>query len=207
MAKKRSLAYDRINLFGPVRVDLTATGDTDIVVLKSDNTLFFPTFFRVYAAYLKSTLTVVPQIVFDTGTDGQNVSAALTMTSVAAGTNFHLAPPATVQQTITGNILTKKLRLKKTALAVGQATATRARASNIATLTTGGAHGFAVGDVITVASVGGTGYNGTQVEILSVPSSTSFTYANEGANESQTADTAGRVGALTVEVWVGGIYW
>jgi len=204
MSANRSLAFDRNVLFGPVNVNLAFAGDTDIVDLLSENTKFFPTGFRVYAAYQKGTLSVVPQIVFDTGTDAQNVSAALTMTSVASGTNFHLAPPATVMQTITG---AKKLRLKKTALAVGQATTFRARTDNVALLTTSAVHGLAVGDKVTVASVGGTGYNAELVTVLSVPTTSTFTYANEGADEASTADTAGRVGALLVQVWVTGINW
>lgn len=204
MATKRSLAYDRHNLFGPVNVNLMEAGDTDIVTLNDVGTKFFPTSFRVFSAYQRGTLATTPIIVFDTGTNAENISASLTMTSVAEGTNFHIAPPATVLQTVTGE---KKVRLKKSTLANGQATATRLRENNVATLTTAVAHGFAVGDLITVRLMTDSTYDGVSVPVLSVPSSTSFTYANEGVDEAVTADTAGRVGALLIQVWVLGIYW
>ncbi len=72
------------------------------------------------------------------------------------------------------------------------ATTNRARTSNIATITTGSAHGLAIGDFVEVAGVGGTGYNGA-VEVLTVPSGTTFTYASTGTNEGSTADTGGTV--------------
>jgi hypothetical protein len=71
-------------------------------------------------------------------------------------------------------------------------TATRARASNVATLTTQSAHGFSVGNSITVVGVGGSGYNATAT-VASIPNRTTLTYANTGGNEAQTADTAGYI--------------
>jgi len=72
------------------------------------------------------------------------------------------------------------------------ATASRARASNVATLVTSTVHGFLAGDQIYICLLGGTGYNGYYV-IATVPTTTSLTYANTGANESVTGDTAGRI--------------
>ncbi len=63
------------------------------------------------------------------------------------------------------------------------ATTAFAWASGIVTVTTGVAHGYAVGNTVTIAGVTPAGYNGTYV-ILSVPSTTTFTYAlatNPGA--------------------------
>ena len=69
----------------------------------------------------------------------------------------------------------------------------RARnASNVATLTTATAHGLAISDAITVSGVGGTGYNGNYT-VSTVPTTTTFTYANTGSEETQTADTAGTI--------------
>jgi len=73
-------------------------------------------------------------------------------------------------------------------------TATRSRTTNVATLTTGSAHGLAVGDTVVITSVGGTGYNATAV-VTVVGSTTSFSYANTGTNEGSTADTNGVVSA------------
>src|SRR3990167_5417911 len=61
------------------------------------------------------------------------------------------------------------------------ATTNRARTSNVATLTTGAAHGFQVGDTLTMTGIGGSDYNATAV-VASVPTTTTFTYANTGGN-------------------------
>lgn len=204
MSANRSLAFDRNQLFGPVNVNLAVAGDIDITDLLSENTKFFPTGFRIYVPYIKGTLSVVPIVFFDTGTDAENVSASLTMTSVTAGTNFHVAPPATVMQTITG---AKKLRLKKSTLGRGQATTLRERTSNIAKITTSAVHGLSVGDKVTVALMTDTTYNAELVTVLSVPTTSSFTYANTGDDEASTADTAGRIGAILAQVFVTGIYY
>ena len=59
--------------------------------------------------------------------------------------------------------------------------------SNIATLTTASAHGFSVGQTVTVAGVDST-FNGTYV-ISQVPTVTSFRYAKTAANDESTAVT------------------
>lgn len=68
----------------------------------------------------------------------------------------------------------------------------RARASNVATLTTSAAHNLSTGDYVQVASVGGAGYNDNIAQVT-VTGATTFTYANTGGDEASTADTAGRV--------------
>lgn len=63
-----------------------------------------------------------------------------------------------------------------------------ARAANVVTLTTGAAHGFAAGDTVTIAGAdaggGGTNPNGS-FTILTVPTTTSFTFAQTAANDSK----------------------
>jgi hypothetical protein len=59
--------------------------------------------------------------------------------------------------------------------------------SNIATLTTASAHGFSVGQTVTVAGVDST-FNGTYV-LSAVPTPTTFRYAKTGANVESTAVT------------------
>lgn len=56
-----------------------------------------------------------------------------------------------------------------------------ARASNVATITTDGAHGYTIGETVVIAGAD-TGYNGSYT-IASVPSTTTFTYANTGADD------------------------
>jgi hypothetical protein len=66
----------------------------------------------------------------------------------------------------------------------------RSRSSNIATLTTNRPHKLAVGDRLTVINVG-SGY-GTlpTITVASVPTTTTFTYANTGVDETITAASA-----------------
>lgn len=66
----------------------------------------------------------------------------------------------------------------------------RVRSSGVATLTTSTAHGFLSNQVVTVASVGGTGYNAANV-VITVTTTTAFTYANTGSDESSASDAAG----------------
>ena len=73
-----------------------------------------------------------------------------------------------------------------------KSTTNRARASNIATLTTSAVHVLSVGDLVTISGVTGAPYNGT-VQVLSVPTTTTFTYTSVGTDEGSTADTGGTV--------------
>jgi hypothetical protein len=72
------------------------------------------------------------------------------------------------------------------------ATTKRARASNVTTITTASVHGLLVGDGVKIVGLGGTGYNGTWT-VASVPTITTFTYANTGSDEAETSDTGGTV--------------
>jgi hypothetical protein len=74
---------------------------------------------------------------------------------------------------------------------------TAARAVNIATLTTSGPHGFVVGEKVVVRGLDGilASYMGTHT-ITSLPSATTFTFANTGSNQvSTTVSSQGRVRA------------
>lgn len=57
------------------------------------------------------------------------------------------------------------------------------RSGNLVTITTAAAHGLQSGDKVQVASVTDTTFNGTQV-VVGVPTSTTFTYNQTGANAS-----------------------
>jgi hypothetical protein len=61
----------------------------------------------------------------------------------------------------------------------------KALTSDVATLTTGATHGFAVGDIVVVGSVDAT-FNGTHV-VASVPTSTTFTFVKDAANVTSAA--------------------
>ena len=63
-----------------------------------------------------------------------------------------------------------------------------ARTTNVVTITTSTAHGYTVGDSVTVAAVTNTGVNGT-FTIASTPLTTTFTYAQTGTDITSVADT------------------
>lgn len=76
-----------------------------------------------------------------------------------------------------------------TASGVTPAISNVALTSNVATITTSAAHGFAVGDLVTVAAVTATTVNATLVAIATVPTTTTFTYAKTATNVASAADT------------------
>lgn len=204
MSNSRPLAYDRVNLFGPIPVNLLAAGDTDLLVLNDQDTKFFPTSIVLETAYARGTTATDPIVIVDNGTTGENVSASLTITD-ALDNNGHYNSLALAANpyVITGS---KKLRLLKSTVGAGQATATRARTNGVATIVTVAAHGFTTGDTITIANMTNTTFNDVQAEVT-VVNTTTFTYANAGVNVTSGADTAGRVGALYVNAYVVGIYY
>jgi hypothetical protein len=61
----------------------------------------------------------------------------------------------------------------------------KALTSNVATLTTGAVHGYAIGDVVTVGGVDTT-FDGTYV-VASIPTTTTFTYALTASNVTSAA--------------------
>lgn len=62
------------------------------------------------------------------------------------------------------------------------------RTTNVVTITTSAAHGYSVGDSVTVTATSNTGVNGT-VTIATVPTTTTFTYTKAGSDIPTTADT------------------
>jgi hypothetical protein len=204
MSNSRPLAYDRVNLFGPIPVNLLAAGDTDLLVLNDQDTKFFPTSIILETAYARGTTATDPIVIVDNGTTGENVSASLTITDALDNQGrYNPLALAANPYVITGS---SKLRLLKSTVGLGQATATRARTSGVATIVTAAAHGFSTGDTITIASMTDTTFNAVQAEVT-VVNTTTFTYENAGVNVTSGADTAGRVGALYVNAYVVGIYY
>ena len=204
MSNKRPLAYDRVNLFGPIAVNLLAAGDADLLVLNDQDTKFFPTSIVLETAYARGTTATDPVVIVDNGTTGQNITASLTVTDALDNQGrFNPLALAAKPYVITGS---SKLRLLKSTVGAGQATATRSRTSGVATIVTAAAHGFSTGDTITIASMTDSTFNDVQAEVT-VVDSTTFTYANAGVDVVSGADTAGRVGALYVNAYVVGIYY
>ena len=116
------------------------------------------------------------------GTGAETATNARTNLSAAkSGANSDitslsgLTTPITVAQGGTGFVA------QRTITTVG-------RATNVVTIVTSVAHGYVVNDNITVAAVTNTSVNGT-FAIASVPTSTTFTYAQAGTDYPNTADT------------------
>lgn len=68
---------------------------------------------------------------------------------------------------------------------------TRARAANVATIKTTAPHGLRVGCTFSVSGMTASAYNVVSGIVLGVPAADKFTYSNSGADELETADTAG----------------
>ena len=81
-------------------------------------------------------------------------------------------------------------------------TANRKRTSDVATIETATAHGLTVGKAVIVSGVSGTGYNGVAL-VVSVPDTVHFTYANDGADEVETADVGGTTVLCPSVTWSG----
>jgi hypothetical protein len=73
-------------------------------------------------------------------------------------------------------------------VAITLATQTPTISSGTVTLTTATAHGFEVGDVVTISAVVPTGYRGT-FSVTAVPTTTSFSFANSTTGNISTAGT------------------
>ena len=99
---------------------------------------------------------------------------------------------------------TSRLVFATTALTAGTIT-NKALTSNVATLTTGSAHGLAVGDSVWVEGVDST-FNSstTYYTVASVPTSTTFTYAKTASDVASTAVSSStavvtKIGSINIE--------
>jgi hypothetical protein len=74
-----------------------------------------------------------------------------------------------------------------------------ARSSNVATLTTSEPHGFVVGEKVQVITPVGVDYSGTHT-ITSLPSATTFTFADSGSNQVSTSVTSSTASAASRKI-------
>lgn len=203
MSNRRPYTPDRVALFGPQTINLLETGNAVLVRLNDQDTRFIVQDVILETVYAKGTTATDPQV---RATDGTNaITSTLTITDAldnVGGANY-LALVANPVPVVSG---TDTLTLEKVVVGAGQATATRSRTNGVATIVTGAAHGFTTGDLITIASMTNTSFNAVDA-CVTVVDSTTFTYANAGADVVSGADTAGRVGALKVNAYAIGIYW
>jgi hypothetical protein len=80
-----------------------------------------------------------------------------------------------------------------TSMASGWLVTNKVAQNSVATLTTGSVHGFSVGDMVFV-NIGDTIYDGTQIQIIAIPTTTTFSYQVTTATGATTAVSQGAVG-------------
>lgn len=209
--------------FGPLSVDFTRTGTYTLGQIERDQQTFIPTAsFVVYQNALGTNGTQAI-VAIDNGTTGENISTAtlpatpvstspnatgnLSQTVFTPATNGYVLGQVPVSTSIPSNgaAATQSVRVNVTQAAVpALATTFRATANNISTLTVASVPAWLVaGASVKVQSVGNAAYNGF-VTVIST-TATTFSYYNPSlVTEASTADTAGRIGAITGDVYVVG---
>jgi hypothetical protein len=209
--------------FGPLSVDFTRTGTYTLGQIERDQSTFIPTAsFVVYQNALGTNGTQAV-VAIDNGTTGENISTAtlpatpvstspnatgnLSSTIFTPATNGYVLGQVPVSTSIPSNgaAATQSVRVNVTTAAVpALATTNRATANNISTLTVASVPAWLVaGASVKVQSVGNAAYNGF-VTVIST-TATTFSYYNPSlVTEASTADTAGRIGAITGDVYVVG---
>ena len=111
--------------------------------------------------------------------------------SIPSGTTFtYVSTTATQSSTAVSPVGTATFN---TSIVSGFTVSNKVVQNYVATLTTGSAHGFSVGDMLFV-NIGDTIYDGTQAQIIAVPSTTTFSYIVTTQTAATTAVTQGAVG-------------
>jgi len=202
-------------------IDFTKAGTTTIGKLEYDENVFIPTSATVVYTNALGTNGTQAVVAIDNGTTSENIaSATLPATPVQTTASGNLSQTI-LTNTTNGYVLgvipigtngsngaaaTESIRVNVTTAAIPSlATTNRATTNNISTLTVSSVPAWITpGAVVNVLSVGNAAYNGT-VTVLS-KTSTTFSYYNPSiVTEATTADTAGRIGALTGTVYVTGL--
>ena len=215
--------------YGPLSVDFTVAGTYDLGNLNYDENVFVPTnAFIVYKNALGTNGTAAV-VAIDNGTTSEPLFTTLTLPATPVSTSpnstNNLSQSAFVIPT-NGYVLgqdpvanpnpavgsggggaasTEYVRVNVTTAAIPQLASTnRVTANNISTITVSSVPSWLVAGVqVKVQSIGNAAYNGL-VTVLST-TSTTFSYYNPSlTTEASTADTAGRIGAITGDVYVAG---
>ena len=215
--------------YGPLSVDFTVAGTYDLGNLNYDESVFVPTnAFIVYKNALGTNGTAAV-VAIDNGTTSEPLFTTLTLPATPVSTSpnstSNLSQSAFVIPT-NGYVLgqdpvanpnpavgsggggaasTEYVRVNVTTAAIPQLASTnRVTANNISTITVSSVPSWLVAGVkVNVLTIGNAAYNGL-VTVLST-TSTTFSYYNPSlTTEASTADSAGRIGALTGDVYVAG---
>lgn len=146
-----------------------------------------------FVRYISATRITLHATVSDAAT-GEN---PIVLLSSGAGASSVVKSVAAIANVGSSNNITSfghNLTIQSTF--AGKTTATRARATNVATLTFTNPHLLQTGDLVTISGVSGTGYNSTTPVAVTKVTTKSITYQNAGANEAPTADVGGTVTKL-----------
>ena len=209
--------------FGPLSVDFTKTGTYTLGQLQLDEETFIPTQSFVVYTNAGGTNGTQAVVAIDNGTTGKNIATAtlpatpvvaidgagsLSQTVFTPATNGYVLGQIPVSTSLNSNgaAAVQSVRVNVTTAAVpALATTNRVTANNISTLTVASVPSWLTpGSVVDVLTVGNAAYNGT-VTVIST-TATTFSYYNPSlTTEASTADTAGRVGAITGDVYVVGL--
>lgn len=119
---------------------------------------------------------------------------------------LHATTPVTIDATTTGNgpashtcySQRQKVVQASSGSSSPQPITGATRASNEVTVTTPAAHGYSVGHRVAITAAGAFGFNGS-FEILSVPTSLTFTYAQVGPAAASTGGEVQLIQRITVE--------
>ena len=215
--------------YGPLSVDFTVAGTYDLGNLNYDENVFVPTnAFIVYKNALGTNGTAAV-VAIDNGTTSEPLFTTLTLPATPVSTSPNLTsnlsqsafviptngyvlgqdpvanPNPAVGSGGGGAASTEYVRVNVTTAAIPQLASTnRVTANNISTITVSSVPSWLVAGVqVKVQSIGNAAYNGL-VTVLST-TSTTFSYYNPSlTTEASTADTAGRIGAITGDVYVTG---
>jgi hypothetical protein len=135
-------------------------------------------------------ITQVGTIVTIQGVDSTH-DGTWAVNSIPSGTTFtYVSTTATQASTAVSPVGTATFN---TSVVSGFAVSNKVVQNYVATLTTGSAHGFSVGDMVFV-NIGDTIYDGTQIQIISLPSTTTFSYIVSTQTGATTAVSQGAVG-------------
>jgi hypothetical protein len=133
------------------------------------------------------------------GTGSTTASAARTALSAAAtGANSDITS-LTACTSITGLTTPLSVAQGGTGVQVTRTISSVSLTSNVVTITTSAAHGYLANDSVTVTATTQTTVNGTYT-IISVPTSTTFTYAKTASNISPIADTGSVVSSSNIKM-------
>jgi hypothetical protein len=217
--------------FGPLSVDFTKTGTYTLGAINYDENTFIPTSsFIVYTNALGTNGTQAV-VAIDNGTTGENIATGtLIAAPVSTSPNAvgNLSQQALTAQAASGNgyvlgnipvanpnpasgsaaggaAATQSVRVNVTTAAIpALQSSNRVTANNISTITVSSVPSWLVAGVqVKVLSIGNAAYNGL-VTVLST-TSTTFSYYNPSlTTEASTPDNAGRIGAITGDVYVVG---